>query len=171
MSGSDAGERRKRALIGAAGGAAIGGGVGYYMDRQEVELRKQLQGTGVSVTRNGDEIILNMPNSITFATGGTELRPDAEEALKSVALVMKEYDQTGALITGHTDNTGSRAVNERISQQRADVVGQYLAGQGVNARRMDRVGAAFDYPIASNATEEGRAQNRRVDITLVPLTE
>lgn len=171
VSGSDSGQRRKRALIGAAGGAAIGGGVGHYMDRQEAELRQQLRGTGVSVTRNGNEIILNMPNSVTFATGSTDLRPGAQDALKSVALVMKEYHQTGALITGHTDTTGSRAVNERISRQRADAVGQYLIGQGISTRRLDQFGAAYDYPIASNATEAGRAQNRRVDITLVPLTE
>lgn len=159
----------KGALIGAATGAALGGGVGYYMDVQEAKLREKMQGTGVSVTRQGDSIILNMPNNVTFDTDSSTLKPAGANTLTGVAMVLKEYEQTAVNVMGYTDSTGSRAHNMTLSQQRADSVASSLIVQGVAANRIRTGGAGPDDPIASNSTAEGRAQNRRVELTLSPL--
>ncbi|ODC04684.1 hypothetical protein BFW38_15270 [Terasakiispira papahanaumokuakeensis] len=169
--GKNAKERRNRALAGAIGGAAIGSAVGYNIDVQEAKLRQKLQGTGVSITREGDRITLNMPNEITFATGSAQLSERAREVLGSVAEVLAQYNTTCALITGHTDSTGSRGLNERLSQQRANAVGIELSRQGVDMNRLQMEGVADDYPLASERTASGRAQNRRVEITLFPLKQ
>ncbi len=108
ITGDDSTERRQRALIGAGAGALAGGAVGAYMDKQEARLREQLQGTGVSVSRNGDEITLNMPGNITFATNSSDLYPGFFRVLDSVALVLKEYEKTVIEVSGHTDSTGQR---------------------------------------------------------------
>ena len=170
ISGDDRKERRKRALIGAGVGGLTGGGIGYYMDVQEAKLRQQLQGTGVSVTRVGDNITLNMPGNVTFATASADLNPQFFEVLRSVALVLKEYDKTLIEVAGHTDSRGDDAYNQRLSEQRAASVGQYLRTQGVNDQRIITVGAGETRPIASNATPDGQQQNRRVELTLAPLT-
>ncbi len=170
ISGDDRKERRRRALLGAGVGGLAGGGVGYYMDVQEAKLRQQLAGTGVSVTRVGDEITLNMPGSITFATASADLNPQFFEVLKGVTLVLKEYDKTLIEVAGHTDSRGDDAYNQRLSDQRAASVGQYLRTQGVNGERIITIGAGETRPIASNATPEGQQQNRRVELTLAPLT-
>src|SRR5512138_2735634 len=130
LTGDDSRERRKRALIGAGVGALAGGAVGNYMDRQEAKLRQQLQGTGVSVTRNGNNITLNMPGNITFKTDSADLRSDFFDVLNSVSLVLKEYDKTLLEVAGHTDNTGSDAYNQTLSEKRASTVAQYLTGKG-----------------------------------------
>ncbi|MCO6441780.1 MAG: OmpA family lipoprotein [Nitrococcus mobilis] len=161
--------RGRGALIGAASGAALGGGVGYYMDVQEAKLREKMRGTGVSVTRQGDAIILNMPNNLTFDIDSSSLKPAGANTLTGVAMVLKEYDQTGVNVVGHTDSTGGRAHNMTLSQQRADSVASSLIIQGVAANRIRSTGVGPDDPIASNSTAEGRAQNRRVEITLTPL--
>lgn len=161
--------RGRGALIGAASGAALGGGVGYYMDVQEAKLREKMRGTGVSVTRQGDAIILNMPNNVTFDIDSSSLKPAGVNTLTGVAMVLKEYDQTGVNVVGHTDSTGGRAHNMTLSQQRADSVASSLIVQGVAANRIRTAGAGPDDPIASNSTADGRAQNRRVEITLTPL--
>ena len=124
-------DRGKGALIGAAAGAAVGGGVGYYMDQQEAKLRQQMQGTGVSVTRQGDQILLNMPNSITFDSSSSQLKPAGANALTGVAQVLKEYQETRINVVGHTDSTGGREMNLRLSQQRAESVGSALILQVV----------------------------------------
>lgn len=170
-SGDDASENRKRALIGAGVGALAGAGVGYYMDRQEAELRQRLEGSGVSVTRSGDEIILNMPGNITFQTDSAALKTDFFDVLDAVASVLDEYEKTVVVIEGHTDSTGSDAYNQRLSEQRAAAVGSYLDSQGVAVERMVIVGYGETRPVASNAMAEGRAENRRVELTLEPLTE
>lgn len=162
-------DRGKGALIGAAAGAALGGGAGYYMDVQEAKLREKMSGTGVSVTRQGDQIILNMPNNVTFDSSSSTLKPAGANTLTGVAMVLKEYNKTAVNIVGHTDNTGTRALNMNLSQQRADSVASSLITQGVGANRIRTVGAGPDQPIASNSTEQGKAQNRRVTITLSPL--
>ena len=162
-------DRGKGALIGAAAGAALGGGVGYYMDVQEAKLRDRMQGTGVSVTRNGDQIILNMPSNVTFAVDSAELSPSFYNTLSGVAMVLKEYDKTWVNVVGHTDNTGSASYNQSLSERRAATVGQFLISQGAAANRFNIRGAGLNQPIASNATEQGRAQNRRVEITLSPM--
>ena len=159
-------DRGKGALIGAAAGAAVGGGVGYYMDQQEAKLRQQMQGTGVSVTRQGDQILLNMPNSITFDSNASQLKPAGANALTGVAQVLREYQDTRVNVVGHTDSTGGRELNMRLSQQRAESVGSALILQGVAQGRISMVGVGPDQPVASNDTVEGRAQNRRVTLTL-----
>lgn len=163
-------DRAKGALIGAASGAAVGTGIGYYMDVQEAKLRKQLKSTGVSVTRSGDNIILNMPNDVTFGVDETVLSSRAKEVLASVALVAKEYDDTRLHITGYTDSSGSDSYNLRLSQVRANEVGQYLMQQKVAANRVVSSGRGESSPIADNGTPAGRAQNRRVEIVLSPMS-
>ena len=165
---SSSSDRGKGALIGAASGAAVGGGIGYYMDVQEAELRKQLQSTGVSVTRNGDNIVLNMPNEVTFGVDETNLSQAAKNVLNSVALVAQEYDETNLNILGFTDSTGSESYNLRLSQVRASEVGNYLATQTVASQRISSQGMGESRPIASNQTKSGQAQNRRVEIILSP---
>ncbi|QOC23970.1 OmpA family protein [Wenzhouxiangella sp. AB-CW3] len=163
-------DRVRRAAIGAGVGALSGAAIGSYMDRQEAELRRQLEGTGVGVTRRGDEIILNMPGNITFGFDSADLRPDFFEVLNSVALVLEEFDQTVLVVDGHTDSVGSHQYNMGLSQRRAETVGRYLVGQGVEPVRIATYGHGPDYPVASNENEVGRAQNRRVELTLMPVT-
>ena len=164
------GGKRKNVLLGAGIGALAGGGVGYYMDKQDDELRAQLQNTGVSVTRDGDNIILNMPGNITFATGSSDINADFFAVLNSVALVVNKYEKTYIDIIGHTDNTGSAELNQRLSEARANSVARYLESQKVLPQRIVTSGMGMNNPIASNSTPEGRAQNRRVEIVLTPIT-
>lgn len=161
-------DRGKGALIGAASGAALGGGIGYYMDVQEAKLRQKMKGTGVSVTRNGDQIILNMPNNVTFDSNASQLKPAGANTLSGVAMVLKEYEDTRVHIIGHTDSSGSRELNMRLSQQRAESVGTALITMGVDASRLSMEGVGPDQPVASNSTAAGKAQNRRVTLTLSP---
>jgi len=161
---------RKKLLLGAGIGALVGGGVGYYMDKQEDKLRMQLQSTGVSVTRSGDNIILNMPGNVTFATGSSNISADFYRVLDSVALVLNEFEKTYIDVTGHTDSTGSASLNQRLSEARANSVARYLESQQVVAQRFVTNGVGFSQPIASNDTPEGRSLNRRVEIILTPIT-
>lgn len=165
------GDRLKRVAIGAGIGALSGAAIGNYMDRQERALREQLRGTGVSVTRRGDDIILNMPGNVTFGFDRSELRPEFFDVLDSVALVLEEFDQTVLVIDGHTDSTGRRDYNMDLSRRRAESVGSYLIGEGVNPVRIATYGYGPDHPVATNDTEAGRAANRRVELTLMPITE
>lgn len=164
------GDDRRNALIGAGIGALAGGLSGNYMDQQEAELRRQLQGTGVSVTRAGDQIILNMPSNITFATDQDQVMPGFHGTLSSVALVINKFNRTIVDVYGHTDSTGSANHNFDLSQRRALSVANYLSRQGVDSRRFAVTGFGATRPIAANSTESGRAQNRRVEIQLSPLT-
>lgn len=170
MSGDDAVERRQHAMIGAGIGALAGGAVGHYMDRQEAKLRAELEGTGVGVTRTGDNITLNMPGNVTFGTDSSDLRPAFFGVLNSVGKVLTEFDQTVVEVAGHTDSTGSDAHNQGLSQRRANTVGEYLYTQGIMDQRVITIGMGEHYPVADNGTIEGRQMNRRVEITLVPLT-
>jgi outer membrane protein OmpA-like peptidoglycan-associated protein len=158
------------ALIGAGAGALAGGAVGAYMDYQEKKLRERLQGTGVSVTRVGNDIVLNMPGNITFDVNRAEIRPDFYPVLNSVVLVVKEYEKTIIEISGYTDNTGTDAHNLELSNRRAASVGSYLKAQQVNPMRVLSQGFGEQYPAATNDTAEGRQLNRRVQMRLVPLT-
>ena len=168
--GALAGGSRKSALIGAGVGVLAGGAVGSYMDKQEAQLRQQLAGTGVSVTRSGDNLILNMPGNITFATNQSDVNASFYPVLNSVALILKQYEKTMIDVVGHTDSTGTMQLNMQLSQARAASVGAYLQSQGVQAVRIATQGMGPQYPIASNDTPEGRAQNRRVELILRPLT-
>jgi outer membrane protein OmpA-like peptidoglycan-associated protein len=165
------GDKLQNALIGAGVGALAGGGAGYYMDVQEAKLRQRLQGTGVSVTRVGDNITLNMPSSITFALNSSDLNAQFYSALDGVAMVLKEYDKTLVEVAGHTDSSGSDQYNQTLSERRAQAVTGYLASHGVKPSRLMSVGAGETHPIASNDTEQGRAANRRVELTIVPITK
>ena len=169
-SGDDAVERRQRALIGAGVGALAGGAIGNYMDRQEAELRAELQGTGVSVTRIGDNITLNMPGNVTFATDSSDLSPAFFDVLTSVGKVLDEFDQTIVEVAGHTDSTGSDAYNQSLSVRRSSSVASYLQSQGVDSQRLITIGLGETMPVADNSTEAGRQANRRVEITMVPVT-
>jgi outer membrane protein OmpA-like peptidoglycan-associated protein len=159
------------ALIGAGVGALAGGAVGNYQDKQEKKLRQQMAGTGVEVVRKGDNITLDMPGNVTFAFDKSDLNPQFYPVLDKVAQTLLEYDQTVIQVAGHTDSTGSHAYNMKLSEQRAASVKTFLAGRGVPTQRMHTVGAGPDHPIADNSTEAGRAENRRVEITIVPVTQ
>jgi outer membrane protein OmpA-like peptidoglycan-associated protein len=170
ITGDSSMERKKRALVGAGLGALTGAAVGGYMDRQEARLRAELDRTGVSVTRIGDNITLNMPGNITFATDSAGLNAEFFEVLNSVALVVNEFEQTVIEVAGHTDSTGTDAYNQTLSVQRAEAVGRYLQTRQVRADRIITVGMGESRPIATNDTPAGRQENRRVELTLVPLT-
>jgi outer membrane protein OmpA-like peptidoglycan-associated protein len=156
-------------LVGAAIGGVAGGGIGAYFDNQEAELRRQLQGTGVSVTRRGDRIVLNMPSNITFPTDGDRIRPDFQPVLDSVAIVLRKYERTAIEVAGHTDSQGSDEYNLDLSERRAGSVSNYLAEAGIADRRLHVEGYGERDPIASNATEAGRAENRRVEVSILPI--
>jgi len=162
--------RTQRAMIGAGIGALAGGAIGNYMDRQEAEIRQQLEGTGVSVTRVGDNLILNMPGHITFDVDRTEIKLEFESVLDSVVLVLNKYDQTGIEVAGHTDSTGSVQYNMTLSERRAQSVANALRVRGVNPVRIGTIGLGPHQPIATNETAAGRAMNRRVELTLFPIT-
>jgi outer membrane protein OmpA-like peptidoglycan-associated protein len=170
VSGDDAVERRQRALIGAGVGALAGGAIGNYMDRQEAKLRAELQGSGVSVTRMGDNITLNMPGNVTFATDSSDLSPAFFDVLASVSKVMTEFNKTVVEVAGHTDSTGSDSYNQSLSERRASSVSRYLQSQGIDGQRLITVGMGESRPVADNSSESGRQTNRRVEITMVPVT-
>jgi outer membrane protein OmpA-like peptidoglycan-associated protein len=168
---ADSKNRQRNALIGAGIGALAGGGVGYYMDVQEAKLRQRLRESGVSVTRVGDQIQLNMPGNITFATNSADINAGFYDVLNSVSLVLNEYKNTTIDVIGHTDNVGSDAINQPLSERRALSVANYLAGQQVLPARLLVAGRGKYEPIASNNTPEGRAQNRRVTLQITPITQ
>jgi outer membrane protein OmpA-like peptidoglycan-associated protein len=141
------------------------------MDVQEAKLRQQLQGTGVSVTRMGDNITLNMPGNITFQTDSADLNSSFFSVLDSVSLVLKEYEKTIVEVAGHTDSTGTDQYNQALSERRAQTVATYLGGKGVMQQRMITVGAGENRPVATNDTVDGRQLNRRVELTLTPITQ
>ena len=171
ITGDSSMERKKRALVGAGLGALAGAGVGSYMDRQEAKLRAELERTGVSVTRDGDNITLNMPSGITFDFDSATLKPQFAPVLDNVAQTLTQYNQTVVEIAGHTDSVGTDAYNQGLSQRRANSVAAYLGSHGVMQQRMITVGAGESRPIASNDSEAGRSENRRVEITLVPVDQ
>lgn len=171
ITGDDSRERRKNALIGAGVGALAGGAVGYYMDVQEAKLRQKLAGTGVSVTRDGDNIILNMPGNVTFATDSADINGDFFAVLDSVTIVVDEFDKTLVEVMGHTDSTGTEEYNQSLSEKRANSVSQYFQSRDIQPLRLATYGYGESYPVASNDDANGRRLNRRVEIALVPLTK
>lgn len=166
------GGRRDRTekIVGAGIGAVAGAGVGYYMDQQEKKLREQTAGTGVEVVRDGDQLVLDMPSEITFAFGSANLSPEFRTTLDKVGSTLTQYEKTYVDVLGHTDSVGSDAFNQTLSEQRASSVADYLAGRGVQRARLATKGYGESQPKASNTSEEGRTQNRRVEIRLVPVT-
>lgn len=164
------GDRTER-IIGAGIGAVAGGAVGAYMDRQEAELRRQTAGTGVDVIRQGDELLLRMPAGITFDFNSFAVKPQFQATLNEVAQTLGAYPSTIIDVLGHTDSTGSHEYNQRLSEQRAQAVANYLTARGVHPSRIATRGYGETMPIADNATEAGRAANRRVEIKVVPVTQ
>jgi outer membrane protein OmpA-like peptidoglycan-associated protein len=164
------GKRNERCLQGAAIGGVTGGGVGVYMDVQEKKLRDRLAGVGVGIQRdkNTGIITLIMPGNITFATAQSSVRADFYPVLDAVADVLKEYDETTITVSGHTDNVGAASYNQTLSQQRASSVAGYLVNRGVAGNRVSAIGYGMNQPIASNANEAGRSQNRRVEVVINP---
>jgi outer membrane protein OmpA-like peptidoglycan-associated protein len=163
---------RKRRVLQAAGvGAIAGGGVGYYMDSQEAKLRQTLRSTGVSVEREGDNINLIMPGNITFVSAGHDLNSSFYEVLDSVVLVLQEFNKTVIVVAGHTDSVGSTEYNQALSERRATSVANYLLSRAVLAARIETVGFGESTPIADNGTDAGRSLNRRVELSLLPITE
>ena len=161
----------KNAMIGAGIGALAGGAIGSYMDSQETELRQKLQGTGVSVTRVGDQIILNMPSDITFDLDRADVKSGFYPVLGSVAQVIKHYNKTVVNVEGFTDTTGSPDHNMALSQDRASNVGSYLIQQGVLAQRLIVAGHGESELKVSTADNVAEPRNRRVEIHLSPLTQ
>ena len=162
---------RNAKIIGAGIGAIAGGAVGNYMDRQEAELRRQTAGTGVDVYRQGDELVLRMPSGITFPVDRFDIQPQFQSTLDQVAQTLASYDQTYIDVLGHTDSTGSDAYNQSLSERRAQSVSDYLSARGVARARIGLRGYGESQPIASNDTESGRSENRRVEIKVVPITQ
>ena len=169
VGGSDRAQRNA-VLIGAGIGALSGGAIGAYMDRQEALLRQELQATGVGIRRQGNDLFLVMPSNITFRTDSAAIEPGFTRTLGSVATVLNRFNQTLVDVYGHTDNTGSDAYNQQLSEQRAQSVAQFLASNGVRPDRLLVSGFGEQRPIATNATPQGREQNRRVEIRIAPLT-
>ena len=171
--GAILGGRNNRAetLIGAGLGAIAGGAIGSYMDRQEQELRQRTAGSGIEVARQGEEIAIKLPSAITFDTGQAMIRPEMRPALDQVAATLATYQSTFIDVAGHTDATGSEAVNKPLSEQRAQAVADYLEYKGVQRARVATRGYGARFPVASNDTPEGRAQNRRVEIRLSPVAQ
>lgn len=162
----DSGQHARNAALGCG---AIGAGIGAYMDAQEAELREELQGTGVQVRRNGDQLDLIMPGNITFGTDSYNIRSNFEPVLNSVSTVLYKFADTRLRVTGHTDSTGSRDYNYDLSNRRATSVANYLASTGIDQNRLISQGMGPDEPIASNDTESGRASNRRVELQIVAI--
>lgn len=171
--GDVVGGRHDRAerIIGAGIGAVAGGAIGAYMDRQEAELRRETAGTGVDVIRQGDELLLRIPAGITFAFDSYDVQPQFQATLNEVAQTLGQYNQTYVDVLGHTDSVGTDAYNQRLSEQRAQAVANYLTARGVAPARIATRGYGETMPIADNGTEAGRAANRRVEIKIVPVRE
>lgn len=162
------GNRGTGALIGAGVGALAGGAIGHYMDRQQADLRRNLAGTGIGVNRRGDNLVLEIPGDVTFATDSATIRPAFYGPLDSVAATLNQYTNTYIDVVGHTDNTGSADYNQRLSEARARSVADYISSRGVYPPRINIGGVGEDQPKASNATAAGRQENRRVELTIRP---
>jgi outer membrane protein OmpA-like peptidoglycan-associated protein len=160
-------DRLAKAVIGGAIGAALGGAIGASLDQQAAELRAI--NPNFSVTNMGDYLIVNMPQDVLFATDSAALRPDLIASLGQVAQNLTSYPNSRIEVVGHTDNTGSAAYNMDLSQRRASAVAGVLIQRGVPSSRLVAYGRGFDVPVASNATAEGRAKNRRVEIYIRPI--
>ncbi|OHC91646.1 MAG: hypothetical protein A2095_13165 [Sphingomonadales bacterium GWF1_63_6] len=162
---------RTEKILGAGIGAVAGAGIGAYMDAQERKLREETAGTGVDVIRDGDDLLLRMPSVITFAYDRADVQPQFQPTLNDVASVLAQYPKTYIDVFGHTDSDGADAYNQTLSERRAQAVSSYLVSRGVQSARMGTRGFGETQPIASNATEEGKAANRRVEIKISPVTE
>jgi outer membrane protein OmpA-like peptidoglycan-associated protein len=161
-------DRLAKAVIGGALGAAIGGTIGASLDRQAADLRGSIGNPNISVTNYGDYLVVNMPQDLLFATDSAALRPDLTQDIRAVARNLLQYPNSRIEVIGHTDSTGSNAYNQDLSKRRAVAVTSVLRSEGVPKRRIAAIGRGEDQPIADNATAQGRAMNRRVEIIIRP---
>lgn len=162
---------RTEKIIGAGLGGLAGAGVGYYMDEQEKKLRQQTAGSGIDVTRDGDNLILNMPSNVTFPVNSSAIQPEFQQTLGDVANTLSQYEKSYIDVYGHTDSTGTDQYNQSLSERRASSVANFLGNSGVQRARVETRGFGESQPIASNSTEEGRSANRRVELKIVPIRE
>ena len=162
--GKAAGSTAKGAIIGAAVGGTAGALIGRRMDKQAEELRRDLE--GAQVERVGEGIKITFDSGILYPINSAELQPGAKTELAQLAETLKKYPDTNILIEGHTDNTGTREINQPLSERRAQSVASYLATMGVDRTRMTTQGYADTQPVADNSTAAGRSQNRRVEIAI-----
>ncbi len=160
--------RNRSALLGAAVGAAAGGAIGANLDAQAADLRNNLGNPNVTVTNMGGYLLVNLPESVTFATDSAAVRPDLAGEIRSIAANLVSYPNSTIQVIGHTDNTGTAAYNFDLSQRRAVAVRDILLSAGVPSNRLSAAGAGEDRPVATNLTTSGRAQNRRVEIIITP---
>jgi len=158
----------RSAAVGGAIGAAVGGVVGTQMEAQERELRRSLAGTGADIRNDGTQLRVTLPESVTFPTASSVVAPGFRPALRSVSQSLQRYPNASVRVVGHTDNVGAAAFNNQLSQDRALAVARELIGNGTPAGRISVSGRGFYEPIASNASAQGRAENRRVEIVITP---
>lgn len=162
--GKAAGNTTAGAIAGAAVGGATGAAIGNYMDRQSRELEEDLE--GAKVERVGEGIKVTFDSGILFAVDSSTLSDASKEEIAKLAEVLKKYEETNIMFSGHTDATGTEEYNQKLSEERAKSVAEYAAFIGVDAERMTIVGQGESEPIATNDTAEGRAQNRRVEVAI-----
>ena len=168
IAGQVIGKDTKGTLIGAAVGSLLGMGWGAYRDNQEKELKAKLQGTQAEVKKDGNALVINLPGGVTFASDSANITSSFYSALNGIAQSLNNYPETSIQVNGYTDSTGNDAHNQELSQRRANAVAQYLVAQGVSSSRIVANGFGSSNPIASNSTQEGRLQNRRVEIKILP---
>ena len=155
------------ALVGAVLGGALGAGIGYNLDKQEAELRQQMGGD-VKIVNTGDRLIVTLPNNLLFATGSTALTPTLQGDLRALAQNVQVYANSTLQIVGHTDSDGEAGFNQTLSEGRAQSVANTLINNGVPPQRVQTFGRGESQPVASNLTPDGKAQNRRVEIVILP---
>ena len=163
-------DKGKGALVGGAVGALGGAAIGNALDKQEAELRQQLNNDNIQITNTGDRLIVSMPQDILFAVDSHTVQPGLRSDLLTVAQSLNQYPDSRVQVVGHTDNTGEAGYNQSLSERRANAVADVLMNGGVAFDRIDTFGRGEDQPVASNLTEEGRSQNRRVEIVILPTT-
>lgn len=161
------GNRARGALVGAAVGGAAGAGIGVLLDRQAADLRQALD-SNVVIKNTGDRLIVTLPQDILFATDSTVVQPALIGDLRALAQNVQVYANSTLQIIGHTDSDGDAAYNQTLSEGRAASVGNVLLQNGVPGSRVQTFGRGENQPIASNLTTEGKAQNRRVEIVILP---
>jgi len=169
VSGREQIESRQQQLLGLEDKPLTAASVGYYMDVQYANLQQKLDDSIAVCVRHGNDIHITFSGSSTFSTANTKLNPPVQRALEGIASVLREYDKTLVIVAGHTDKQGAAGYNQRLSEQRALAVGEYMAGYQVGSERVLIMGFGDRQPISSNETAEGRAQNRRVELILKPI--
>lgn len=162
---------RRGALIGAGVGAVAGAAIGNYLDRQQQDLERNLEGTGATVSNNGEELLVNLPAGVTFGFDSARIQPQFFDPLARVANTLNQYESSLIDVIGHTDSTGSDSYNQDLSQRRADAVASFLRNRGVLSQRIVAYGVGESQPVASNSDEFGRSQNRRVELRITPISE